>query len=162
MSGLSEREPCPANSGLPGVGRWPTGTHLSENQSMPGCRQRQGKWACRDAIAAKSPTMRLLVQIKLPSAPSPRMTMESSSSIIFVPATMSSGAEKESDGFSTNWSGWRGQVELQRATVAAGGACQEVTLNMGARGAIMRVRATDRATHEALLNIQVNFRNAED
>src|SRR6202142_3081507 len=71
-------------------------------------------------------------------------------------------AEKESDGFSTNWSGWRGQVELQRATVAAGGACQEVTLNMGARGAIMRVRATDRATHEPLLNIQVNFRNAED
>ena len=70
--------------------------------------------------------------------------------------------EKESDGFSTNWSGWRGQIEFQRATVAAGGACQEVTLNMGVRGAIMRVRAMDSATHEPLPNIQVNFRNAED
>jgi hypothetical protein len=70
--------------------------------------------------------------------------------------------EKESDGFSTNWSGWRGQVELQRVTVAAGGACQEVTLNMGSRGALMRVRAMDGTTHEPLPNIQVNFRNAED
>ena len=70
--------------------------------------------------------------------------------------------EKESDGFSTNWSGWRGQVELQKVTVAPGGACQEVTLNMGARGALMRVRAIDGATHEPLPNIQVNFRNAED
>src|ERR1035438_1612869 len=61
--------------------------------------------------------------------------------------------EKESDGFSTNWSGWRGQVELQRVTVAPGGACQEVTLKMGARGALMRVRATDGATHEPLPNI---------
>src|ERR1035438_4309977 len=33
---------------------------------------------------------------------------------------------------------------------------------MGARGALMRVRATDGATHEPLPNIQVNFRNAED
>jgi hypothetical protein len=70
--------------------------------------------------------------------------------------------EKESDGFSTNWSGWRGQVALQRATVAPGGACQEVTLNMGARGALMRVRAMDGATHEPLPNIQVIFLNAED
>ena len=70
--------------------------------------------------------------------------------------------EKESDGFSTNWSGWRGQVELQRVTVTPGGACQEVTLNMGARGALMRVRAMDEATHEPLPNIEVNFRNAED
>ncbi|MGA9040171.1 MAG: carboxypeptidase-like regulatory domain-containing protein [Terriglobales bacterium] len=70
--------------------------------------------------------------------------------------------EKESDGFSTNWSGWHGQVELQRVTVAPGGACQEVRLNMGARGAIMRVRAMDDATHEPLQSIQVNFRNAED
>jgi hypothetical protein len=70
--------------------------------------------------------------------------------------------EKESDGFSTNWSGWRGQVELQRVTVAAGGSCHEVTLNMGPRGALVRVRAMDGTTHEPLPNIQVNFRNAED
>jgi hypothetical protein len=70
--------------------------------------------------------------------------------------------EKESDGFSTNWSGWRGQVELQAVTVAPGGACQEVKLNMGARGALMRVRAIDEATHEPLHDIQVNFWNAED
>ena len=70
--------------------------------------------------------------------------------------------EKESDGFSTNWSGWRGQVELQKVAVAPGGACQDVKLNMGARGALMRVRAMDGATHEPLPNIQVNFRNAED
>jgi len=70
--------------------------------------------------------------------------------------------EKESDGFSTNWSGWRGQIELRRVSVEAGDACQEVTLNMGARGALMRVRAMDEATHEPLLNIQVAFRNAEE
>ena len=33
---------------------------------------------------------------------------------------------------------------------------------MGARGALMRVRAMDEATHEPLFNIQVNFWNAED
>lgn len=70
--------------------------------------------------------------------------------------------EKESDGFSTNWSGWRGQVELQRVAVTPGGACQDVRLNMGARGALMRVRAMDGATHEPLPNIQVSFRNSED
>jgi len=70
--------------------------------------------------------------------------------------------EKESDGFSTNWTGWRGQVDLQKVTVEPGGACQEVRLNMGARGALMRVRAMDEETHEPLLNIQVNFWNAED
>ena len=70
--------------------------------------------------------------------------------------------EKESDGFSINWAGWRGQVDLRRVTVESGGACQEVRLNMGVRGALMRVRAMDEATHEPLLNIQVNFWNAED
>jgi hypothetical protein len=49
--------------------------------------------------------------------------------------------EKESDGFSINWAGWRGQVDLRRVTVESGGACQEVRLNMGVRGALMRVRA---------------------
>jgi hypothetical protein len=70
--------------------------------------------------------------------------------------------EKESDGFSTNWAGWRGQVALPKVTVAPGGACQELRLNMGVRGALMRVRAMDEATQEPLLNIQVNFWNAED
>jgi hypothetical protein len=70
--------------------------------------------------------------------------------------------EKESDGFSHNWSGWRGQVELQRVTVTAGGACEEVKINMGPRGALLRVRAMDGATHQPLPDIIVNFRNPEN
>ena len=70
--------------------------------------------------------------------------------------------EKESDGFSSNWSGWNGQVALPRVTVTPGGACHEVTVNMGARGAVMRVRAMDVATHEPLPDIMVNFRNPEN
>jgi hypothetical protein len=67
--------------------------------------------------------------------------------------------EKESDGFSGNWSGWRGQVELQKVTVVPGGSCEEVTVNMGARGARMKVRAMDGATHEYLTDMQVILRN---
>lgn len=70
--------------------------------------------------------------------------------------------EKESDGFSSNWSGWNGQVALPRVTIAPGGACQELTVNMGARGAVMRVRAMDAATHEPLPDIMVTFRNPEN
>ena len=70
--------------------------------------------------------------------------------------------EKESDGFSGNWSGWRGQVELQKVTVTPGGACGEVTINMGARGAVMKVRAMDAATHEYLMDMQVILRNLGD
>jgi protocatechuate 3,4-dioxygenase beta subunit len=68
--------------------------------------------------------------------------------------------EKQSDGFSGNWSGWRGQVELQKVTVTPEGACEDVTVNMGARGAVMKVRAMDSATHEYLTNMQVILRNA--
>jgi len=67
--------------------------------------------------------------------------------------------EKESDGFSINWSGWRGQVELQKVTVTPGGGCKDVTVNMGARGARMTVRAVDGATHEYLPDFQVVLRN---
>jgi len=70
--------------------------------------------------------------------------------------------EKELDGFSSNWSGWNGQVALPRVTVTPGGACQELTVNMGARGAVVRVRAVDAATHEPLPDIMVNFRNPEN
>ncbi len=70
--------------------------------------------------------------------------------------------EKESDGFSSNWSGWNGQVALPRVTIAPGGPCQELTVNMGARGAVMRVRAMDAATHEPLPDIMVTFRNPEN
>jgi hypothetical protein len=70
--------------------------------------------------------------------------------------------EKESDGFSSNWSGWNGQVALPRVTIAPGGPCQELTVNMGARGAVMRVRAMDAATHEPLPAIMVTFRNPEN
>ncbi|MGD0759193.1 MAG: carboxypeptidase-like regulatory domain-containing protein [Candidatus Sulfotelmatobacter sp.] len=70
--------------------------------------------------------------------------------------------EKESDGFSGNWSGWRGQVELQKVTVTPGAACEDVTINMGARGALMKVRAMDGATHEYLTDMQVILRNLGD
>lgn len=70
--------------------------------------------------------------------------------------------EKESDGFSSNWSGWKGQVALPRVTIAPGGPCQDVTVNMGVRGAVMRVRAIDAATHEPLPDIMVTFRNPEN
>jgi hypothetical protein len=69
--------------------------------------------------------------------------------------------EKESEGFSGNWSGWSGQVELQRATVTPG-ECQQVTVNMGPRGALIRVRAIDRTTHAALTNINVSFQNPQN
>jgi hypothetical protein len=70
--------------------------------------------------------------------------------------------EKESDGFSTNWSGWRGQVELQKVAVTPGGACREVTVNMGARGALMRVSVIDEDTHQYLDDVLVIFRNLGD
>jgi Carboxypeptidase regulatory-like domain len=71
-------------------------------------------------------------------------------------------AEKDSDGFSGFWSGWQGQVKLQKVTVTLGGACQEVTINMGARGAVLRVHAMDALTHEPLTTITVSFHNPEN
>jgi hypothetical protein len=70
--------------------------------------------------------------------------------------------EKDSDGFPGLWSGWQGQVPLQKITVTPGGVCQEVTINMGARGAVLRVRAMDALTHEPLTNIMVGFRNPQN
>jgi hypothetical protein len=71
-------------------------------------------------------------------------------------------AEKDSEGFPGLWSGWQGQVDLQKVTVTAGGACQEVTISMGARGAVLRVQAMDALTHEPLMTITVSFRNPEN
>ena len=68
--------------------------------------------------------------------------------------------QKESDGFSWFWYGWQGPS--QKVRVTAGGSCQKVTLNMGARGALIRVNAMDGATHEPLLKISVSFRNPEN
>lgn len=70
--------------------------------------------------------------------------------------------EKESDGFSGLWSGWQGQVALQKVTVTPGGSCRNVTVNMGARGALIRVDAIDGTTHEPLLKVSVSFRNPEN
>jgi len=70
--------------------------------------------------------------------------------------------EKESDGFPGLWSGWQGQVALQKVTVTPGGVCQEVTVNMGARGALIRVHAMDGTTHQLLLKVSLSFRNSEN
>jgi hypothetical protein len=72
--------------------------------------------------------------------------------------------EKESEGFSRLWVGWLDQPELPkllRVTVPATGACKDVTINMGARGAWMRVTAIDGTTQEQLSDFRVTFLNAE-
>jgi len=78
------------------------------------------------------------------------------------PGSYTLRAEKDSDGFSGFWSGWQGQVELQKVTVTPGGACREITINMGARGAVLRVHAMDALTHEPLMTITVSFHNPEN
>ena len=73
-------------------------------------------------------------------------------------------SEKESDGFSRLWVGWLNQPELPkllRVTVPATGPCKHATINMGARGAWMRVTPIDGATQEQLSNIVITFLNAE-
>jgi Carboxypeptidase regulatory-like domain len=72
--------------------------------------------------------------------------------------------EKESEGFSRLWVGWLDQPELPkllRVTVPAIGTCKNVTINMGARGAWMRVTAIDGTTQEQLSDFRVTFLNAE-
>jgi hypothetical protein len=73
-------------------------------------------------------------------------------------------SEKEADGFSRLWAGWLGQAELpplRRVTVTANGKCENVTINMGARGAWMNIIAVDGATQEHLSDIVVTFLNTE-
>jgi hypothetical protein len=71
-------------------------------------------------------------------------------------------AQKDSDGYAGLWSGWDGQVPPEKVSVTAGGSCKEVTLDVGARGAVLRVRAIDGATHQPLTTITVNFRNPKN
>ena len=98
------------------------------------------------------------------NAPSPATTDSSGRFTLdnLQPGTYTLYPEKDSDGFPGLWSGWQGQVALQKVSVTPGGACQEVTINMGARGAVLRVRAMDALTHEPLTNIMVGFRNPQN
>jgi hypothetical protein len=104
------------------------------------------------------------VGLRSADAPSPVITDDSGKFTIenLVPGEYTLGALKESDGYPGLWSGWTGQVPADRVAVAASGACKQVTVNMGARGALLRVRAMDGTTHQPLTTITVSFRNSEN
>lgn len=72
--------------------------------------------------------------------------------------------ENEADGFSRLWDGWLNQPalpKLLKVTVPATSVCENVTVNMGPRGAWMNVVAIDANTQETLSSLVVTFMNSE-
>jgi len=72
--------------------------------------------------------------------------------------------KSESDGFSDLWVGWLNQPELPkmlRVTVPPSADCEKVTVNMGPRGAWIKVIAVDANSQELLPNVHIIFMNAE-
>jgi hypothetical protein len=72
--------------------------------------------------------------------------------------------ENDADGFSRLWVGWLNQPglpKLLRVTVPATGACENVTVNMGPRGAWLNVIAIDANTQETLSSRVITIMNSE-
>ena len=72
--------------------------------------------------------------------------------------------ENEADGFSRLWVGWLNQPalpKLLRVTIPTTSVCENVTVNMGPRGAWMNVIAIDADTQEPLSSLVVTFMNSE-
>jgi hypothetical protein len=68
------------------------------------------------------------------------------------------------DGFSHLWVGWLNQPalpKLLKVTVPATSVCENVTVNMGPRGAWMNLVAIDANTQETLSNLVVTLMNSE-
>jgi hypothetical protein len=73
--------------------------------------------------------------------------------------------ENEAEGFSRLWVGWVNQpglTKLLRVTVPATGACKNVTLNMGPRGAWLDVVAIDADTQEQLSKLRITVENSKN